>query len=271
MSNEGEAGYLALLEELYADGERRTDRTGVGTFSLFGRQLRFNLRDGFPILTTKHVNFKGVVGELLWMLSGSTNVNDLHEYGVRFWDEWADEDGQLGPIYGHQWRSWGFDLKHWNRGIDQIAEVIRLIEKDPTSRRMVVSAWNVYDLEEMALPPCHALFQFYVSKGRLACHLYQRSADIFLGVPFNIASYALLTHMIAAVTDLDVGELIISYGDVHLYQNHLEQALTQLGRKPRRPPYLHLRRAPTIDDFKPSDFELVGYAPDPAIPAPIAV
>lgn len=258
--------YLSLLDRIMTDGERREDRTGTGTLSVFGESLSFDLSDGFPLLTTKRVHFKSVAHELLWMLSGSNNARDLQKHGVTIWDEWADADGDLGPIYGAQWRTWG------GRGVDQIANVIEAIKRDPYSRRHVVSAWNAADLDQMALAPCHCLFQFYVSTaGKLSCHLYQRSADIFLGVPFNIASYALLTHMIAGVTGLEPGILVISFGDLHLYKNHVDQARKQLSRTPRLLPLLRIVPRRSIDKFQYDDFMLIGYDPHPAIPAPVAV
>ncbi len=254
---------------MLTDGIDKGDRTGTGTLSVFGHQMRFDLTEGFPVVTTKKVHMRSVIGELFWFLRGSTNVGWLQDHGVTIWDEWADERGELGPIYGYQWRSWPTpDGRH----VDQIARVVESIRVNPNSRRHIVSAWNVADVDDMALPPCHTLFQFYVADGRLSCQLYQRSADVFLGVPFNIASYALLTHMIAQVCDLDVGDFVHTLGDAHLYQNHVEQARLQLEREPRALPILHLnpeRRA--IDDFVIEDVEVVGYDPHPAIRAPIAV
>jgi len=261
--------YHDLLRELLDSGLRKDDRTGTGTYSLFGRQLRFDLQAGFPLLTTKRVHFKSIVYELLWFLRGDQNVRWLQERGVTIWDEWADADGNLGPVYGVQWRSWP---RPDGSAVDQIADVIAQIKRNPDSRRLVVSAWNPVDIPQMKLPPCHALFQFYVGQGRLSCQMYQRSADVFLGVPFNIASYALLTHMIAQVTGLQVGELVLTFGDVHLYANHVEQARTQLAREPRPLPSLRLNPAiECIDDFTFDDIELVGYDPWPSIAAPIAV
>jgi len=250
-------------------GHIKGDRTGVGTRSLFGHQLRFDLQRGFPLLTTKRVHWKSVAHELLWFLRGSTDLSYLHENGVTIWDEWADEQGQLGPIYGYQWRSWPTaDGRH----VDQIRTVIDDIRSKPDSRRLIVSAWNVGELENMALPPCHALFQFYVQGGRLSCLLYQRSADIFLGVPFNIASYALLTHLVAQVTDLEVGDFVHAFGDVHLYSNHLEQADLQLSREPRDLPRLEIDPSVReIDDFTYEHLKLVGYKPHKRIKAPVAV
>jgi thymidylate synthase len=261
--------YLELMRHVLDNGRRKNDRTGTGTLSVFGPQLRFDLTRGFPLLTTKRVHLKSIVHELLWFLRGETNVGYLKQQGVTIWDEWADERGELGPIYGYQWRSWpAADGRH----IDQISQVLAELRSNPDSRRMVVSAWNVADLPRMALMPCHALFQFYVADGRLSCQLYQRSADLFLGVPFNIASYALLTLMIAQVCELQPGEFIHTFGDTHLYSNHLEQAREQLAREPRALPRMRLN--PAVKDlfaFRYEDFELVGYDPHPAIKAPVAV
>jgi thymidylate synthase len=261
--------YLDLLRHVLENGSRKSDRTGTGTLSVFGPQLRFDLARGFPLLTTKRVHLKSIVHELLWFLAGDTNVAYLQQHGVTIWDEWADERGDLGPIYGYQWRSWPApDGGH----IDQIAQVLAQLKTNPDSRRMLVSAWNVADLPRMALMPCHALFQFYVADGRLSCQLYQRSADLFLGVPFNIASYALLTLMVAQVCRLQPGEFIHALGDTHLYLNHLEQARSQLTRAPRALPQMRLN--PAVDDlfaFRYEDFELTGYDPHPAIKAPVAV
>jgi len=265
----GERQYLALLDEVLRTGVRKADRTGVGTLSLFGRQLRFALAEGFPLLTTKKVHFRSVAIELLWFLRGETNVRWLQERGVTIWDEWARPDGELGPVYGHQWRRWQAPD---GRRIDQIARLVEGLRRDPDSRRHVVSAWNPADLDRMALAPCHALFQFYVAEGRLSCQLYQRSADLFLGVPFNIASYALLTHMVAQVTGYVPHELVLSFGDMHLYLNHLDQARLQLARTPR--PLPRLRLDPSVSDlfaFGPEHCVLEGYEPHPPIPAPIAV
>ena len=250
-------------------GDRKADRTGTGTRSVFGYQMRFDLRRGFPLLTTKKVHTKSIVYELLWFLRGETNVRSLQANGVTIWDEWADANGELGPIYGYQWRSWpGPDGRH----IDQISNVLAEIRRNPDSRRLIVSAWNVGDLPRMKLPPCHLLYQFYVANGRLSCQLYQRSCDIFLGVPFNIASYALLTHMVAQQCDLDVGDFVWVGGDCHLYLNHLEQVETQLARAPRPLPRLVIRRRPaTLFDYGFEDFEFVGYEPHPAIKAAVAV
>jgi thymidylate synthase len=261
--------YLDLVQRILNDGVPKDDRTGTGTLSVFGHQMRFDLDAGFPLLTTKKIHTRSVVGELIWFLRGETNVKWLHEHGVTIWDEWADDDGDLGPIYGHQWRSWPTP---GGSHIDQLGRVIDQIRRDPDSRRHVVSAWNVADLDRMALTPCHALFQFYVAQGRLSCQLYQRSADVFLGVPFNIASYALLTHMVAQVTGLEPGEFVHTLGDAHLYRNHLDQAREQLGREPRQLPRLWLDPAcRDIDDFEIESVRIDGYDPHPAIKAPIAV
>lgn len=261
--------YLALLDHILAHGAAKSDRTGTGTLSVFGYQMRFDLSQGFPLLTTKKLHLKSILHELLWFLSGSTNVAYLRENGVTIWDEWADERGELGPVYGKQWRSWqGAD----GRTIDQLSEVLRDLRERPDSRRLLVSAWNVGDLPHMALPPCHMMYQFYVADQRLSCQMYQRSADVFLGVPFNIASYALLTLMVAQVSGLQPGEFIHTLGDAHLYQNHLEQARLQLTRSPRRLPTI--RMDPSVRDlfgFKYEHFELVDYDPHPHIKAPVAV
>ena len=261
--------YLELLQEILDQGVPKPDRTGTGTLSLFGRQLRFDLQSGFPLLTTKRVHWKSVVYELLWFLRGDTNVRWLQERGVTIWDEWADERGELGPVYGAQWRSWPLpDGGH----VDQLSEVIDQIRTQPHSRRLLVSAWNVADLPKMALAPCHVLFQFYVANGRLSCQLYQRSADVFLGVPFNIASYSLLTSMVAQVCDLEPGEFIHTFGDVHLYRNHVDQARLQLERTPRQLPKLRLNPdVRSLFEFRYEDIEIVGYDPHPRIPAPVAV
>ena len=261
--------YLELLRHIRDNGTEKSDRTGTGTRSVFGYQLRFDLARGFPLLTTKKLHLKSIVHELLWFLRGETSVRPLQAVGVKIWDEWARPDGDLGPIYGYQWRSWPApDGRH----IDQIAQVVDGIRKNPDSRRLIVSAWNVADIPDMALAPCHVLFQFYVADGKLSCQLYQRSADVFLGVPFNIASYALLTMMIARVTGLEPGEFIHTLGDAHLYLNHLEQADLQLTREPKAQPRMQINPLITrLEDFKFEDFTLVGYEPHPHIPAPVAV
>jgi len=261
--------YLDLMRHVLENGQRKNDRTGTGTLSVFGYQLRFDLKRGFPLLTTKKVHLKSIIHELLWFLKGDTNVRYLKENGVTIWDEWADEHGDLGPVYGRQWRSWPTpDGGH----IDQISQVLGELKTNPDSRRMLVCAWNVADLPKMALMPCHALFQFYVAEGRLSCQLYQRSADIFLGVPFNIASYALLTLMMAQVCGLKPGEFIHTFGDTHLYSNHLDQAREQLSREPRPLPTMKLNpNVTSLFDFRYEDFELIGYEPHPAIKAPVAV
>jgi len=261
--------YLNLLNRILAEGTQKGDRTGTGTLSIFGHQMRFDLRDGFPLLTTKKLHLKSIIYELLWFLRGDTNVRYLQEHGVRIWNEWADENGELGPVYGHQWRSWP-DYKGGT--IDQIKNVVDMIKHNPDSRRMLVTAWNPAEVEDMALPPCHCLFQFYVADGRLSLQLYQRSADSFLGVPFNIASYALLLQMIAQVTGLEAGEFIHTTGDTHLYLNHLEQAKLQLTRKPRPLPKMKINPdVKDIFDFKYEDFELIGYDPLPHISGVVAV
>jgi thymidylate synthase len=261
--------YLNLLNRILAEGTQKGDRTGTGTLSIFGHQMRFDLRDGFPLLTTKKLHLKSIIYELLWFLRGDTNVHYLQEHGVRIWNEWADENGELGPVYGHQWRSWP-DYKGGT--IDQIKNVVEMIKHNPNSRRMLVTAWNPAEVEDMALPPCHCLFQFYVADGRLSLQLYQRSADSFLGVPFNIASYALLLQMIAQVTGLEAGEFIHTTGDTHLYLNHLEQAKLQLTREPRPLPKMKINPdVKDIFDFKYEDFELIGYDPLPHIPGVVAV
>jgi thymidylate synthase len=261
--------YLDLLQQIIDRGSAKNDRTGTGTRSLFGYQMRFDLAAGFPLLTTKKLHLRSIIHELLWFLLGETNVKSLQQHGVTIWDEWADSDGELGPIYGYQWRSWPTpDGGH----VDQIASLIEQIRTNPDSRRLIVSAWNVGQIPQMALPPCHALFQFYVADGRLSCQLYQRSADVFLGVPFNIASYALLTMMVAQVTNLAPGEFVHTFGDAHLYLNHLVQAKLQLSRLPRPLPTMNINSAVrSIFDFKYEDFTLQGYDPHPAIKAPIAV
>jgi thymidylate synthase len=261
--------YLDLVQRILDDGVPKDDRTGTGTLSVFGHQMRFDLAAGFPLVTTKKIHIRSVVAELIWFLRGETNVKWLQEHGVTIWDEWADDSGDLGPIYGHQWRSWPTpDGGH----IDQLRRIVDQIQTDPDSRRHVVSAWNVADLDRMALTPCHALFQFYVAEGRLSCQLYQRSGDVFLGVPFNIASYALLTHMVAQVTGLAPGEFVHTLGDAHLYRNHLDQAREQLGRTPRDLPRLWLDPScRDIDEFEIESVRIDGYDPHPAIRAPIAV
>jgi len=261
--------YLDLMDRILRTGTVKSDRTGTGTLSVFGHQMRFDLAEGFPLVTTKKVHVRSVIVELLWFLQGSTNVRWLQERGVSIWDEWADADGELGPVYGHQWRSWPApDGRH----IDQIAAVVRSLRDSPDSRRHIVSAWNVAEVADMALPPCHTMFQFYVADGRLSCQLYQRSADVFLGVPFNIASYALLTQMMAQVVGLIPGDFVHTLGDAHLYANHLEQARLQLTRTPRALPSLAITPGVTdIDAFSYEDFTVLGYDPYPAIKAPIAV
>jgi thymidylate synthase len=261
--------YLELLQQVRTSGVRKSDRTGTGTLSLFGRQMRFDLKEGFPLVTTKKIHLRSVICELLWFLRGDTNVRWLQEQGVTIWDEWADADGNLGPVYGKQWRAW---LAPDGRTIDQISEAVHLLRTDPDSRRIIVSAWNVGELNQMKLMPCHAFFQFYVANGTLSCQLYQRSADMFLGVPFNIASYALLTHMLAQQCDLQPGEFVWTGGDCHLYLNHLAQADEQLRREPYPLPQLVLRRRPpSIFDYQYEDFAIVNYQFHPAIKAPVAV
>jgi thymidylate synthase len=269
MHNPGEQQYLDLLQDILERGAQKSDRTGTGTRSVFGRQLRFGLEQSFPLLTTKKLHLKSIVYELLWFLRGDTNVKWLQERGVSIWDEWADENGELGPVYGYQWRHWRTPD---GREIDQIRAVLDSLRKKPDSRRHIVSAWNPADVDRMALPPCHALFQFYVAEGRLSCQMYQRSADVFLGVPFNIASYALLTLMVAQVSDLKPGEFVLTLGDAHLYLNHVEQAREQLKREPRASPRMRLN--PAVKDlfaFQYADFTVEAYDPHPAIKAPIAV
>jgi thymidylate synthase len=261
--------YLELMRRIRDTGTRKTDRTGTGTLSLFGEQMRFDLAKGFPLVTTKKIHLRSVICELLWFLRGDTNIAWLKEQGVSIWDEWADQNGELGPVYGKQWRAWPAPD---GRSIDQISQVVAQLKSDPDSRRIIVSAWNVGELDQMKLMPCHAFFQFYVAQKKLSCQLYQRSADFFLGVPFNIASYALLTHMLAQQCDLEVGELVWTGGDCHLYLNHLDQANEQLGREPWPLPQLKLRRRPpSIFDYQYEDFEIVNYQFHPAIKAPVAV
>lgn len=261
--------YLDLMQRVRSDGVFKGDRTGTGTYSVFGHQMRFDLADGFPMVTTKKLHLKSIIYELLWFLAGDTNIKYLQDHGVRIWDEWADESGDLGPVYGHQWRSWPTPD---GGTVDQITNLIDQIRTNPNSRRLMVSAWNVADVDHMALPPCHCLFQFYVAEGKLSCQLYQRSADIFLGVPFNIASYALLTAMVAQVCDLQPGDFVHTFGDAHLYSNHLEQADEQLTRSLRQLPRLTIN--PDVDDifaFQFEDFEITGYDPHPHIKAQVAV
>ncbi len=261
--------YLDLMSHVLAKGTHKSDRTGTGTVSVFGHQMRFDLQEGFPVVTTKKLHRKSIIIELLWFLQGSTNNNWLKERGVSIWDEWAKEDGELGPIYGYQWRSWPAPN---GEHVDQISQLMDQIKNNPDSRRLIVSAWNVAEIPRMALPPCHAFFQFYVADGKLSCQLYQRSADIFLGVPFNIASYALLTHMIAQQTGLTPGEFIWTGGDCHLYSNHMEQVKLQLSRQPLPLPKLNIRRKPaSIFDYEYEDFELIGYQHHDAIKAPVAI
>ncbi|HEY9487591.1 MAG TPA: thymidylate synthase [Chryseosolibacter sp.] len=261
--------YLDLMKDILDNGSQKADRTGTGTLSVFGRQLRFDLSKGFPLVTTKKLHLRSIIYELLWFLKGDTNIQYLKDNGVTIWDEWADENGELGPVYGHQWRSWPAPD---GRSIDQISQVVAQIKQKPDSRRHIVTAWNPAEVDKMALPPCHALFQFYVADGKLSCQLYQRSADYFLGVPFNIASYALLTYMFAQQCDLMPGEFVWTGGDVHLYTNHLEQATLQLTREPYPQPMLNMLRKPaSIFDYRFEDFEIVNYNSHPSIKAPIAV
>lgn len=261
--------YLALMQKILAEGMPKSDRTGTGTLSIFGHQMRFNLQDGFPLVTTKKCHLRSIIHELLWFLKGDTNIKYLKDNKVTIWDEWANENGDLGPVYGKQWRAWTApDGQH----IDQISQLIEQIKTDPDSRRLIISAWNVGELEQMALAPCHAFFQFYVVDGKLSCQLYQRSCDVFLGLPFNIASYSLLIHMIAQQCNLDVGDFVWTGGDTHLYSNHLEQTHLQLSRTPRALPKLVIRRKPpTIFDYEFEDFDIIDYDPYPAIKAPVAV
>ncbi|NRA53770.1 MAG: thymidylate synthase [Gammaproteobacteria bacterium] len=261
--------YLDLMQQILETGSDKADRTGTGTRSIFGHQMRFDLAEGFPLVTTKKCHLRSIIHELLWFLNGDTNIAYLTEHGVKIWDEWADDNGDLGPVYGKQWRSWPTpDGQH----IDQISELVKLLIDDPDSRRMIVCAWNVGELNQMALSPCHCLFQFYVADGKLSCQLYQRSCDVFLGLPFNIASYALLTHMLAQQAGLEVGEFIWTGGDTHLYSNHMEQVDLQLSREPRALPTLTINRKPdSIFDYKFEDFEISGYDPYPHIKAPVAI
>ena len=261
--------YLDLMQKILDEGAQKGDRTGTGTYSIFGHQMRFDLQAGFPLVTTKKCHVRSIIYELLWFLNGDTNVTYLQDNGVRIWNEWADEHGNLGPVYGHQWRSWSTaEGGH----VDQISELMQEIKQNPNSRRLIVSAWNVGELEKMALPPCHAFIQFYVADGKLSCQLYQRSCDVFLGLPFNIASYSLLTHMVAQQSELEVGDFVWTGGDVHLYSNHLEQAKEQLTREPFPAPQLRIKRKPdSIFDYQCDDFEIVDYQAHPHIKAPVAV
>ena len=260
--------YEDLMRHVYFHGVNKSDRTGTGTRSVFGYQMRFNLSEGFPLVTTKELHLRSIIHELLWFLKGESNIKYLKDNGVSIWDEWADENGDLGPVYGVQWRNW----RGADRNVDQIAELVNTIKTNPDSRRMIVTAWNVAELPKMALPPCHMMFQVYVADGKLSCQLYQRSCDIFLGVPFNIASYSLLTHMLAQQCDLEVGYFVWTGGDCHLYNNHFEQVKLQLSREPRPYPQLVIKRRPdSIFDYKFEDFEIVGYDPHPTIKAPVAV
>ena len=261
--------YLDLMKKVLAEGTQKADRTGTGTVSIFGHQMRFNLQEGFPLVTTKRCHLRSIIHELLWFLNGDTNTAYLRENNVTIWDEWADENGDLGPVYGKQWRAWGAAD---GRQIDQISKVMEQLKQDPDSRRIMVSAWNVGELDQMALAPCHAFFQFYVADGKLSCQLYQRSCDVFLGLPFNIASYALLVHMMAQQLDLDVGDFVWTGGDTHLYSNHMEQTQLQLSREPRALPKLVIKRKPeSIFDYRFEDFEIEGYDPHPGIKAPVAI
>lgn len=261
--------YLDLMKTILNEGTPKSDRTGTGTLSIFGYQMRFDLQKGFPLVTSKKCHLRSIIHELLWFLKGDTNIKYLQDNKVTIWDEWADKNGDLGPVYGKQWRAWGTAD---GRQVDQISQLIQQIKTDPDSRRMIVSAWNVGELDQMALAPCHAFFQFYVANGKLSCQLYQRSCDVFLGLPFNIASYSLLVHMIAQQCDLEVGDFVWTGGDTHLYSNHMEQTHLQLSREPRALPKLKIRRKPpTIFDYEFEDFEIVDYDPYPAIKAPVAV
>lgn len=261
--------YLDYMQKIMDEGTFKGDRTGTGTLSIFGHQMRFNLQEGFPLVTTKKCHIRSIIHELLWFIAGDTNIKYLTDNKVTIWDEWADENGDLGPVYGKQWRSWPTSS---GDSIDQLSQVIEQIKKEPNSRRIIVSAWNVAELDKMALAPCHAFFQFYVADGKLSCQLYQRSADSFLGVPFNIASYALLVHMVAQQCDLEVGDFVWTGGDCHIYTNHFEQVKTQLSREPRALPKLIIKRKPdSIFDYKFEDFEIEGYDPHPAIKAPVAI
>lgn len=261
--------YLDMLQYIFDNGSSKGDRTGTGTISVFGYQTRYNLQAGFPILTTKRLHLRSIIHELLWMLDGQSNIADLNKHGVRIWNEWADDDGDLGPVYGVQWRSWKTSDGHT---VDQISQVIEQINHNPDSRRMIVNAWNVGEIDAMALPPCHLLFQFYVSEGKLSCQLYQRSADVFLGVPFNIASYALLTQMVAQVCDLEAGDFVHTFGDLHLYNNHIDQARIQLAREPYPLPRMEINpQIKSIFDFKYEDFRLVDYQSHPHIKAEVSV
>ena len=269
MSRHQEHQYLDLIKHILDNGQYKGDRTGTGTKSVFGHQIRFNLSEEFPLLTTKKIHWRSVVHELLWFIAGDTNVKYLQDNGVRIWNEWADEDGNLGPVYGHQWRSWETVD---GRVIDQFADVVEQIKNNPDSRRLIVNAWNVGDLEKMALPPCHMFFQFYVGNGKLSCQLYQRSADVFLGVPFNIASYALLTLMLAHVTGLEPGEFVHTFGDAHIYDNHMEQVTEQVSREPKPFPKIKINRdVESIFDFKFEDFDLIDYDPHPLIKGKVSV
>lgn len=261
--------YLDLMKKVLAEGTQKADRTGTGTVSIFGHQMRFNLQEGFPLVTTKRCHLRSIIHELLWFLNGDTNTAYLRENNVTIWDEWADENGDLGPVYGKQWRAWGAAD---GRQIDQISKVMEQLKQDPDSRRIIVSAWNVGELDQMALAPCHAFFQFYVADDKLSCQLYQRSCDVFLGLPFNIASYALLVHMMAQQLDLEVGDFVWTGGDTHLYSNHMEQTQLQLSREPRALPKLVIKRKPeSIFDYKFEDFDIEGYDPHPGIKAPVAI